>query len=105
MTQAHVRASALGGDADLRKQTSTCMLRSCDSCLRSALVLCCRPCRWSCICRRDTVTGWLAPEDGGGIRAKGADGVKAAQQVGCKYSRLHTKLTQRLNDVVPNADS
>lgn len=57
----------------------TWMLRSCDSCLRSALVLCCRPCRWSCICRRDTETGWLAPKEGGGIRARGADGVRAAQ--------------------------
>lgn len=56
------------------------MLRSCDSCLRNALVFCCRPCRWSCICRRDTDTGWLAPEGGGGIRARGADGVRAARQ-------------------------
>lgn len=63
------------------------MLRSCDSCLRSALVFCCRPCRWSCICRRDTDTGWWAPEGGGGIRARGADGVRAARQkAGFKFS-------------------
>lgn len=80
----------------------TCMLRSCDSCLRSALVFCCRPWRWSCICRRDTVTGWFPPEDGGGIRAKGADGVKAAEQNNRTLTQvMFFQITAELIEVVP----
>lgn len=80
------------------------MLRSCDSCLRSALVLRCRPCRWSCICRRDTETGWLAPKEGGGIRARGADGVRAAQPTAdglhlCSVAAQKQKLSQNSNKI------
>lgn len=54
----------------------TCVLRSWLSCLRRSVAFCCRPLRWSCICRRLTLL--TALEGGGGIRASGADGVLAA---------------------------
>ena len=77
-TESHVSVCDSVNESQSVSSSLTCMLRSCDSCLRSALVFCCRPCRWSCIWRRDTVTGWWAPDDGGGIRARGAEGVRAA---------------------------
>lgn len=58
----------------------TCVLRSWVSCLRRSVAFCCRPCRWSCICKRPTLFTCIALEGGGGIRARGADGVLAANQ-------------------------
>lgn len=57
-------------------QLHTCVLRSWPSCLRRSVAFCCRPLRWSCICKRLTLL--TALEGGGGIRARGADGVLAA---------------------------
>lgn len=56
----------------------TCILRSWVSCLRRSVAFCCRPCRLSCICRRPTLFTGVVLEGGGGIRARGADGVWAA---------------------------
>lgn len=53
----------------------TCVLRSWPSCLRRSVAFCCRPCRWSCICRREAPFTGVVLEGGGGIRASGADGV------------------------------
>lgn len=56
----------------------TCVLRSWESCLRRSVAFCWRPFRWSCICKRLTLFTWTVLEGGGGIRARGADGVWAA---------------------------
>lgn len=73
--QKHVPGQPPSTDEEMH-ELHTCVLRSWLSCLRRSVAFCCRPLRWSCICKRLTLL--TALEGGGGIRARGADGVLAA---------------------------